>query len=169
MLWTIFVILLVLWLLGIVTSYTLGGFIHILLVLAVVALIFQLISGRRTVSRVASMSAPRTTNLKGVGKTGALHQIFLKVLTKEVSQMDKDRVKGKLDDAAGRAKRQVGEWTGDTGAQVEGAAQQVKGKAENAWGKVKDAARDAADEANVSMKRRRSRTSQARTTKQKCA
>jgi len=49
MLWTIFVILLVLWLLGIVTSYTLGGFIHILLVLAVVALIFQLISGRRTV------------------------------------------------------------------------------------------------------------------------
>ena len=49
MLWTIFVILLVLWLLGIVTSYTLGGFIHILLVLAVVALVFQLISGRRTV------------------------------------------------------------------------------------------------------------------------
>jgi Family of unknown function (DUF5670) len=49
MLWTIFVILLVLWLLGIVTSYTLGGFIHILLILAVVALIFQLISGRRTV------------------------------------------------------------------------------------------------------------------------
>jgi hypothetical protein len=49
MLWTIFVILLVLWLLGIVSSYTLGGFIHILLVLAVIALIFQLISGRRTV------------------------------------------------------------------------------------------------------------------------
>ncbi len=49
MLWTIFVILLVLWLLGVVTSYTLGGFIHILLVLAVIALIVQLISGRRTV------------------------------------------------------------------------------------------------------------------------
>ena len=49
MLWTIFVILLVLWLLGIVTSYTLGGFIHILLVLALVALIFKLISGRRPV------------------------------------------------------------------------------------------------------------------------
>ncbi|MGB7555154.1 MAG: lmo0937 family membrane protein [Candidatus Korobacteraceae bacterium] len=48
MLWTIFVILLVLWLLGVVTSYTLGGFIHILLVLAVIALVFQLISGRRT-------------------------------------------------------------------------------------------------------------------------
>jgi hypothetical protein len=47
MLWTIFVLLLVLWLLGIVSSYTLGGFIHILLVLAVVVLIFQLISGRR--------------------------------------------------------------------------------------------------------------------------
>lgn len=49
MLWTIFVILLVLWLLGIVTSYTLGGFIHLLLVLAVIALVFQLITGRRTV------------------------------------------------------------------------------------------------------------------------
>ena len=49
MLWTIFVILMVLWLLGIVTSYTLGGFVHILLVLAIVALLFQLISGRRPV------------------------------------------------------------------------------------------------------------------------
>jgi len=49
MLWTLFIILLVLWLLGVVSSYTLGGFIHILLVLAVIALIFQLIGGRRTV------------------------------------------------------------------------------------------------------------------------
>jgi uncharacterized protein YjbJ (UPF0337 family) len=56
--------------------------------------------------------------------------------------MDKDRVKGTIDDAAGRAKRQVGEWTGDIDTQVEGAAQQVKGKAEKAWGNVKDAARN---------------------------
>ncbi len=49
MLWTIFVILLVLWLLGVVTSYTLGGFIHILLVIALVVLLIQLISGRRVV------------------------------------------------------------------------------------------------------------------------
>ena len=48
MLWTLFVILLVLWLVGIVSSYTLGGFIHLLLVLAVLALVFQLISDRRT-------------------------------------------------------------------------------------------------------------------------
>jgi Family of unknown function (DUF5670) len=47
MLWTIFVILLVLWLLGIVSSYTLGGFIHLLLVLALVVLLIQLITGRR--------------------------------------------------------------------------------------------------------------------------
>jgi hypothetical protein len=47
MLWTIVVILLVLWLLGLVSSYTLGGFIHILLVIAIVVLIIQLISGRR--------------------------------------------------------------------------------------------------------------------------
>ena len=47
MLWTILVILLVLWLLGLVSSYTLGGFIHILLVIAVVVLIINLIQGRR--------------------------------------------------------------------------------------------------------------------------
>lgn len=47
MLWTIAVILLVLWLLGLVTSYTLGGFLHILLVLAIVMVLFNLISGRR--------------------------------------------------------------------------------------------------------------------------
>lgn len=47
MLWTLFVVLLVLWLLGVVSSYTLGGFIHILLVLAVIALIFQLLSTNR--------------------------------------------------------------------------------------------------------------------------
>ena len=48
MLWTIFVVLLVLWLLGVVTSYTVGGFIHILLVLALVTLVFNIISGRRS-------------------------------------------------------------------------------------------------------------------------
>jgi len=47
MLWTIVVILLVLWLLGLVTSYTMGGFIHILLVLAVIVIVINLISGRR--------------------------------------------------------------------------------------------------------------------------
>jgi hypothetical protein len=47
MLWTIFVILMVLWLLGMVSAYTMGGFIHILLVLAVVAVAIQLINGRR--------------------------------------------------------------------------------------------------------------------------
>ena len=49
MLWTILVILLVLWLLGMVSSYTMGGFIHILLVVAVVILIIRLVSGRRLV------------------------------------------------------------------------------------------------------------------------
>ena len=49
MLWTIFVILLILWLLGLVSSYTLGGFIHILLVLAIVVLVINLLSGRRVV------------------------------------------------------------------------------------------------------------------------
>ncbi len=47
MLWTVFVILLVLWLVGLVSSYTLGGFIHLVLVIALVALVVQLISGGR--------------------------------------------------------------------------------------------------------------------------
>jgi uncharacterized protein YjbJ (UPF0337 family) len=68
--------------------------------------------------------------------------------------MDKDRVKGKVDDVAGRVKRQVGEWTGDTKTETEGAAQQVKGKVENAWGKVKDTARDAVDKAKTDQPKR---------------
>jgi hypothetical protein len=47
MLWTIFLILIVMWMLGMVSAYTMGGFIHILLVLAVVAVAIQLINGRR--------------------------------------------------------------------------------------------------------------------------
>jgi len=57
--------------------------------------------------------------------------------------MDKDRVKGTVDDVTGRIKRQAGEWTNDPQKQMEGAGQQVKGKAEKAWGNVKDAAREA--------------------------
>lgn len=49
MLWTIFVILLVLWLLGVVTSYTMGGFIHILLVIAIAVVLINVITGRRPV------------------------------------------------------------------------------------------------------------------------
>jgi hypothetical protein len=49
MLYTIAVILLVLWLLGLVTSYTMGGFIHILLVVAIVMVLVNVISGRKTV------------------------------------------------------------------------------------------------------------------------
>jgi type VI protein secretion system component VasF len=49
MLWTIAVILLVLWLLGLITGTTVSGFIHVLLVLAVIAIVIQLISGRRAV------------------------------------------------------------------------------------------------------------------------
>jgi hypothetical protein len=49
MLWTICVVLLVLWLLGLATSYTAGGLIHILLVIALVVVVFRLIQGRRVV------------------------------------------------------------------------------------------------------------------------
>ena len=47
MLWTIFVILLIMWALGLVTSYTMGGFIHIVLVIALIVLVINLVQGRR--------------------------------------------------------------------------------------------------------------------------
>jgi len=49
MLWTIAVVLIVLWAVGLVSAYTMGGFIHVLLVLAVIALILQIIQGRRSI------------------------------------------------------------------------------------------------------------------------
>ncbi len=59
--------------------------------------------------------------------------------------MDKDRIKGKMNDAKGRIERQVGEWTGDGESQAKGVADQAKGKAQNAMGKLKDAGRDLRD------------------------
>jgi hypothetical protein len=49
MLYTIAVIMLILWLLGLITSYTVGGFIHILLVIAIVAILLRIISGRKVI------------------------------------------------------------------------------------------------------------------------
>jgi len=49
MLWTIAVVLLVLWLLGLVTSYTMGGFVHVLLLLALAAVLIRVIQGRRPI------------------------------------------------------------------------------------------------------------------------
>jgi uncharacterized protein YjbJ (UPF0337 family) len=59
--------------------------------------------------------------------------------------MDKESIKGKAQDIAGRAERQVGEWTGNEKAQAEGLGKQAEGKARDAVGKTKDAVRDAAD------------------------
>ena len=63
--------------------------------------------------------------------------------------MDKQRVKGAYDEAAGSVKRQIGEWTGNTGTEVAGAAKEIKGRVETAVGKMKDAASEAHDNAVV--------------------
>jgi uncharacterized protein YjbJ (UPF0337 family) len=63
--------------------------------------------------------------------------------------MNEDRGKGKVKDIAGRTERQVGEWTGDTEAQVKGAAKQAEGKVQNAFGKAKDAVNKSDDSAKV--------------------
>src|SRR5258708_6886963 len=63
MLWTIAVILFIMWALGLVTSYTMSGFIHILLVLAIVAVVLGLIQDRRRLTNAAA--SPTTGNLVG--------------------------------------------------------------------------------------------------------
>ena len=60
--------------------------------------------------------------------------------------INREKVKGAVDDAAGRTKRQIGEWTDNPNLQVEGAVQQVKGKAEKVVGSVKDAAKQTSDQ-----------------------
>ena len=143
MLWTLFVILLVLWLIGVVSSYTLGGFIHLLLVLALVALI-------------SSCSPDDGLHSKTVRTRIDEEQQFNKEFPNrsEEAIVDKNRIKGKMDEIAGRAKRQAGEWTGDSQAQSEGAMGEIKGRAENTWGKVKDAARNVKDDMNRKDKER---------------
>ena len=66
--------------------------------------------------------------------------------------MNHDQVKGTVNDAAGRAKRQVGEWTGNDKAQVEGTMQQAKGKAQKAFGDVKEAAHNAKNDLDRKMR-----------------
>ena len=56
--------------------------------------------------------------------------------------MNKDRVEGKVKDAAGRIERQAGEWTDDPKKQAQGAAKQIEGKLQNAWGKAKDVSKN---------------------------
>lgn len=53
--------------------------------------------------------------------------------------MNKDKLKGKAKDIAGRIERQVGEWTGDAKEQAEGLGRQAEGKVQKAWGELKDA------------------------------
>jgi uncharacterized protein YjbJ (UPF0337 family) len=65
--------------------------------------------------------------------------------------MNRDRVKGMVDEVAGSAKRRAGGLTGNTNLQVEGMVQQVKGKVENAWGKAKDAVHDTIENTEVHL------------------
>jgi len=69
-----------------------------------------------------------------------------------VNRLDGERLRGTINEIAGRAKRQVGEWTGDSTAQVEGLAQEMKGKAQLAWCGVKDALRTLQAEADLEKK-----------------
>ena len=63
--------------------------------------------------------------------------------------MNKDQVKGKLKDVAGRFERQAGEWTGDPEKQVKGAVKQAEGKLQNAWGNQKDEAKESTNKAKA--------------------
>jgi uncharacterized protein YjbJ (UPF0337 family) len=69
--------------------------------------------------------------------------------------MDKQRVNGAIDEVVGSTKRHIGNLTGNTRTQVEGAAQQIKGKVETAVGKVNDATRSAPDGSEASRESNR--------------
>jgi uncharacterized protein YjbJ (UPF0337 family) len=68
--------------------------------------------------------------------------------------MNKDRVKGAIDESLGSAKREAGEWAGDGELQLEGIAQQVKGKLESAWGRAEDVVHEANVEAEINHESR---------------
>jgi uncharacterized protein YjbJ (UPF0337 family) len=68
--------------------------------------------------------------------------------------MNKERVKGKIDEILGSAKRETGAMCGDLPLQVEGIVQEVKGEIEQTWGKVKDAVQEANAEAAIHHKSR---------------
>ena len=82
--------------------------------------------------------------------------------------MNKDRVKGMIDEVAGSAKRKAGELTDNTRLQVEGMAQQVKGKVEGAWGKAKEAVHDAIDDTEVHLDARVTLKSKSATADAEC-
>jgi uncharacterized protein YjbJ (UPF0337 family) len=67
--------------------------------------------------------------------------------------MNKDQVKGKVKDVAGRIERPAAEWTGDEKKEVHGTMKQAEGKIQNAWGNIKDAGKKAADEAKAPSKK----------------
>ena len=76
--------------------------------------------------------------------------------------MNKERVKGAIDEVAGSAKRHFGSLTGNTGTQVRGAVQQLKGKAETAVGKLKDAVSTAKSDAIARQRRNQEAESERR-------
>ena len=118
MLWTITIILFILWIVGLVSSYTLGGWIHILLVLAIIVLIFNLLSGRRALYRVARLQFPHLEPgpLKHE-KIGAIHA------------MNNDTVAGKFDQVAGKDQsNQSAKQSAIRHLANSGAADQVKGE-----------------------------------------
>lgn len=63
--------------------------------------------------------------------------------------MNKDRVKGAIDEVVGSTKRKAGELTGNTPLQIKGIAQQLKGKLQNSWGRAKDAVRQTGQKTRV--------------------
>lgn len=73
MIWTIVVILLVLWALGLVTSTSLGGFIHILLVLAIIVVLFRVIQGRRAIQHGAT--GPVRGTFANIGRPGTSREV----------------------------------------------------------------------------------------------
>jgi uncharacterized protein YjbJ (UPF0337 family) len=66
--------------------------------------------------------------------------------------MNKDNIKGKVEEVKGRLKREAGEWTDDTKLQTEGVLEETKGKARKAWGNLKEGAKEGAGQVKKDIK-----------------
>ena len=113
MLWTIFLVLLVLWLVGFIGFHVVAWYIHILLIIALVVLVIQLIGGRRANLKPATYSV-FSFRAGMPGRTGRhlSYGAWEIGRHKEIKTMNKDQVTGKVEQAAGRVKQGVGETLG---------------------------------------------------------
>ncbi len=137
MLWTITIILFILWIVGLVSSYTLGGWIHILLVLAIIVLIFNLLSGQPS-------ALARQISISGWSRNQNTYRI------RRTQPMNNENDLRKIRSGSRQSETGVGEAVGNqTDSQTPAPRIRSRASAKETWGNAKDTAADARDNARA--------------------